>query len=75
MADTSRLRALQDEATSRFVGQGVVVGAAIGDDDEITIFLADDDEEQKQTIRSWARARSVGLNFIVSGRFKSRVAT
>ncbi len=30
MAEATRLRALRDEATARFVGRGAVVGAALG---------------------------------------------
>ena len=60
---------LRDEATSRFVGRGSVVGIGVNSKTQLTFLLSKPDPRQEEAIRLWAGQHSIAADVVVTGTF------
>jgi hypothetical protein len=63
---------LRREAQRRFLGEGAVIGVAVGGEfeDELVFLLEEESNSMAEEIRAWGTERGVAIRIQVSGPFE-----
>jgi hypothetical protein len=62
----------RDEATRRFLGHGDVLGVGIkGPNGPLVMLMQRRSEQEQAKIMTWANARRIAVEFVVTGRIVS----